>query len=276
MAIQQSPLFSNPTFQSPVIVTSSPFLTSTNSSVLNTLDPGQVFTFKGNDFLGPNTVLNNVDSFTRTASAQPDLFGRNPSSRNILQDTGNAVNQIFNANFGISSPVTVGGIPTTPGTIPGTPTGTGTGNNVFAPSPALLSDLLNYNPLMWDNPSATNVTLGTMDAFNKVMGGNGIFTPPVFNNGPLYPFLAPLQPSFSDVQISTVGGKVNNLPQALFFPNTAQSGSNLWNTSAIPTSGTSSSTGGTTSGNNLVLQQFAMMGMLALMMAAMDNNGSLG
>jgi len=279
MVIQQSALFSNPTFQSPVVALNSPFLTSTNSAVLNGMNPGQVFTFKGNDFLGPATVQNNVDTFSRTASAQPDLFGRNPSSMNVLQNTADAVDQIFNANFGISSPIT-GNMPaTTSGATVGTttiPNGAVFGNIVSTPSPALLSDLLNYNPLMWDNPSATNVTLGTMDSFNKVMGGNGIFTPPVFNNGPLYPFIAPIQPSFSDVQISTLGGQVNNLPQALFFPDTAQSGSNLWNTTFVPTAVVpSSTTSGTTSNNNPMMQQFAMMGMFALMMASMNNNGSL-
>lgn len=282
MVIQQSAFFANPTFQGPVLQTNSPFLTSTNSSILNTMDPGQVFTFKGNDFLGPNTVLNNIDTFTRTASAQPDLFGKNPSSTNIMQNTANAVNQIFNANFGISSPIT-GNMP---GTMSGSTTGTTTipngvvfGNVVSTPSPALLSDLLNYNPLMWDNPSATNVTLGTMDSFNKLMGGNGIFTPAVFNNGPLYPFLAPIQPSFSDVRISTLGGQVNNLPQALIFPDTAQSGSNLWSTAFVPTAVVPSSTtsgvlsNGTTANNNQALQQFAVIGMMAMLMASMSNNG---
>lgn len=259
------------------------------SGQLNSSDPGQVFTTKGTDFLSPDTVLTNIDSFSSGANNTDVFFGKNPSSADIVNDTTKIMQNILNANFGVSLfPTTTSGTTTTtttlaPGTATAGITGTGTGSAtngsvvVATPSDALLSDLQNYNPLMWQDPSATNVNLGTMDAFNRLMGGNGIFTPPVFNNGPLYPYMAPVPPSFSNVSISTLGTTSNSLPEFMLFPNTAQTGSPLWNTTTVPLTGTNTGTttiGGTTTGTTTTSIQpiAAIIGYFAILLASLKNN----
>jgi len=260
------------------------------TSQLTSSDPGQVFTFKGNDFLSPANIQGNVDSFSKWDVAGTDMFGKNPNSKAILNITKKTANQIFTNPFGVANPanpVAANGFTSTATVPAGTIAGNGNGGAVLpgvviqTPSPALLSDLANYNPVMWVNPSASNVTLGTMDAFSKVMGGNGIFTPPVFNNGPLYPYIAPLQPPFRDVNVSTLGGQVHSLPQSLIFPNTAQSGSNLWNTitpanAAVPVNTTSNGIGGTAQTGNMttMLSIFAQLWATVIQSSQTPSTGS--
>jgi len=83
----------------------------------------------------------------------------------------------------------------------------------------LLSDLLNYNPLMWMNPTANNIGLGTMDAVNKIAGAGSIFKVPLAN-GPLFPFFSPTPPSFINATgpTTTINGSIGGLSAELFFP----------------------------------------------------------
>lgn len=213
MAIQQTAFFATPV------------ITPTNNAQLNTMDPGLVFNTKGNDFLSPNTILNNTDTFSGQANAGDNIFGKNPSSIDILNVTRDNENNIFNGTFGVAAFTQPNGtqINTPPGTILG-------GTIVQTPSAAFLSDLGNFNPLMWLNPSASNVTLGTMDSASKILGGSGIFSPPISDSGNLFPFIAPQQAPFGGFKVPTNGSNtVNNLNQALIFPNTAQTGSPLFN-----------------------------------------------
>jgi hypothetical protein len=260
-------------------------------SFLTSGDPGQVFTFKGNDFLSPGNIQGNVDQFSKTNMAPPDMFGKNPDSGDILNITQRTAQNIFSSPFGVTNFADPGtafnsaGVTTAPVFTTATPVasaGVISGQVVKIPSPALVSDMVNFNPLMWVNPSASNVTLGIMDSFNKVMGGNGIFTPPVFNNNILFPFIGPTPPPFSNVTVSTLGGgdnKANTLNEALLFPNTAQSGSNLWNTFLVPRNSTTTTlnsngtTTTTTTTNNAPISPFGLVtGMFALLWASVNRN----
>ncbi|WP_373533364.1 hypothetical protein [Vampirovibrio sp.] len=93
------------------------------------------------------------------------------------------------------------------------------GGNFLTPSASLNQDLANFNPLIWTDPSATNVLIGTMDATNKIFGGNGLFQPNLVP--PLFPAITRSQPPFNNF-VTPV------LQQAQLFPQTFLSGSPLF------------------------------------------------
>jgi hypothetical protein len=213
-------------------------VSSGSAAKLNSSDPGQVFTFRGNDFLSPNTVLTNVNNFSKGANGGGDILGRNPSSNDILSITNRSAQDIFGANFG--APVAAQQVNPFTGTVVNvnganfSPNATVFGAVTQTPSAAFLSDLANFNPLIWLNPSASNVTLGTMDSTNKIFGGNGLFPPAVNNGPPLFPFISPPQAPFSNFNIPFVGNRVTTLSQAQLFPITADTGSPFFNTTVTP------------------------------------------
>lgn len=145
--------------------------TFANPTIDSGILAGGVFDGRGHDFLHPDDILGNVHDFSQgvspvdSSNLMVQLVGSNPISQNsnsssVLSSTNGTLNNIFSANFGSS---------------------------VLTPSASLTSDLANFNPLIWENPNSLNVQLGTMDAANKIFGGNGLFTPNLVP--PLYPYL---------------------------------------------------------------------------------------
>jgi hypothetical protein len=151
-----------------------------NPTIDSGINAGGVFDGRGHDFLDPDDILKTVDGFsqgvTPTSSSNSSFLplGTNPiaqnaNSFNVLSSTNGNLNTIFAPNFG---------------------------NSLLNPSPRPNQDLSNFNPLIWENPNSTNVLLGTMDAINKIFGGNGLFQPnPV---PPLFPSNRQPQPPFND------------------------------------------------------------------------------
>lgn len=239
MSIQSSsfsPFFTQQSF-------SSPSITSGESA-------GAVFDGRGNDFLSPKDILGDVHDFStsvRPIGSGSSVFGKNPDSSFILGKTNSALDDILNGSFGVNlaAPIVaqpaISGITSVPvvGTaiVPGAlvTNTTVVGQAFQTPSPALVRDLSNFNPLIWQNPSSTNVLLGTMDAQNKIFGGQGLFNPPIFNQFPLFPFIAPPSAPFNNFQIPIPGqGGVINLQQAQLFPTTFVTGSPFFNTFIQP------------------------------------------
>ena len=229
-----------------------------NAALLASNDPGQVFTFKGTDFLSPNTTLKNINQFGKSIDAGgTDIFGKNPSSRDILTITANTAQSIFSSTFGL--PVT-GQTASASGTANGAGAGFLLNNNGLSlvtqsPSPALLSDLANFNPNIWQNPSATNVNFGIMDATNKLFGGSGLFPASVSTGSTLFPFFTPPPPPFSQLNIPINGTHVTTLDQAQLFPVTAETGSPFFITNVTPLTGANGSP-------NTVAQLFNLLGSL--------------
>jgi hypothetical protein len=172
--------------------------TTLNSSSL----PGGVFDGRGNDFLHPRDILGSVNDFSRGISsgggnASFSILGNNPIPKNanpvsVLNGTTGLIGNILSPSFG---------------------------SNIFTPSPSLNQDLAEFNPLIWQNPNSLNVLLGTMDASNKIFGGNGLIQPNLVP--PLYPFLTPVIPPFQNF-VTPVAS------QAQLFPNTFLNGSPLF------------------------------------------------
>jgi hypothetical protein len=239
MSIQSTsfnPLFSQQSVSSPTL--------SSGSSA------GMVFDGQGNDFLSPKDILNNVHNFSgsvKPIGSGSSVFGKNPDSSFILGKTSSVLDDILHGSFGVnlaapivthpSAPV-VASVPVVGTAV--TPAVVATNTTVFgqafqAPSPALIRDMTNFNPLVWSNPNPTNILLGSMDAQSKIFGGNGIFTPPIFNQFPLFPFIAPPAVPYNNFQIPIPGhGGVNNLQQAQMFPTTFITGSPFFNTFVQP------------------------------------------
>jgi hypothetical protein len=144
------------------------------------IQAGGVFDGRGHDFLDPDDILRSVNGFSQSVaptSASNSNFlplGTNPiaqnaNSSNVLNSTNGGLNTIFAPNFGSSQ---------------------------LTPSAARNRDLVNFNPLIWENPTPNNVLLGTMDAASKILGGNGLFQPnPV---PPLFPAINQPQPPFNN------------------------------------------------------------------------------
>jgi hypothetical protein len=211
---------------------------------ISSLDAGNVFDGQGNDFLSPKDILSNVDDFSGSINfGGGDAFGKNPSAKAVLTDTNSSLDDILNGSFGVNLAAPIAPSPFVAGAVPVTAVGfapVATNTTVLAqavqtPSPALIRDLSNFNPMIWQNPNPSNILLGTMDAQNKIFGGSGIFQPPVFNQYPLYPFIAPPSAPYSGFNISIPGfGGVTNAQQAQFFPTTFVTGSPFFNTSIQP------------------------------------------
>lgn len=151
-----------------------------NPTIDSGIQAGGVFDGRGHDFLDPDDILRSVNGFsqgvTPTNSSNSSFLplGTNPinqnaNSFNVLNSTNGSLNTIFTPNFGSSQ---------------------------LTPAAAFNRELGNFNPLIWENPSSNNVLLGTMDATNKIFGGNGLFQPnPV---PPLFPATNQPQPPFNN------------------------------------------------------------------------------
>jgi hypothetical protein len=212
------------------------------------------FDGQGNDFLSPKNILNNVHDFSSGLSPVTsnnnfvlidDDFGRNANAKTVLRGTNSTLNDIFSPTFGANLiptalQVSPASVQTT--SVPGLST-SGTlvntnsvllGQVTQTPSASLLRDLSNFNPLVWQNPNSTNVLLGSMDVQNKIFGGNGLF-PPVFNQYPLYPFIAPPATPYSGYTIPIPNNNgLTTLQQASTFPTTFLTNSPLFNTQITP------------------------------------------
>jgi|GEM_PF-3247083 len=208
-------------------------------SINSGISAGNVFDGQGNDFLSPNNVLGNVHDFTGSISpitsnnnfsVFSDPFGKNPKSSSLLKGTTASIKDILSPNFGLN----LLGTASSSGAVVQTTT-TVNGQIGKTPSNALIRDLGNFNPLIWQNPNSTNVMLGTMDAQNKIFGGNGLFTPPTFNQYPLYPFIALPSPPFSGntIPVPSQNG-INTLQQAQIFPTTFLTNSPFYNLTFQP------------------------------------------
>lgn len=217
---------------------------------------GSTFDGQGHDFLAPDKILGNVDDFSKSISPVTsnnnfvlisDAFGKNADARDILKGTSSTLNDIFSPTFGSSllapsvqvSPATVQAVPVSG--LTGTSGNLVTTNSVLlgrvtqTPSASLIQDLSSFNPLIWQNPNPTNILLGSMDAQNKIFGGNGLFTPPIFNQYPLYPFIAPPASPYSNYNIPIPNSNgLTTLQQAMMFPSSFVTNSPLYNTTITP------------------------------------------
>ena len=210
-----------------VIPTSSFFNSGLDSNQL-----GSVLDHKGTDFLSPKTILMDAHQVTTNLTNGDDTLGQNPSANLIQKATMSAVVDIFKAPTpigidtaqfnlfpGALTPVIPGVTSTTTATDKTETTVKKVDKTITASPSDLLSDLLNYNPLMWMNPTANNIGLGTMDAVNKIAGAGSIFKVPLAN-GPLFPFFSPTPPSFINATgpTTTINGSIGGLSAELFFP----------------------------------------------------------
>jgi hypothetical protein len=241
-----------------------------SSPTISALNAGTVFDGQGNDFLSPSNIMGNVDDFSQSIRFGGDALGKNPSAVDVLGNTNSTLSGILTGSFGVNLAAPIvsapsGGIvgvstpvaitqQSTQGTV--TTNTTLLGQAVQTPSPALIRDLSNYNPLIWQNPSPSNILLGSMDAQNKIFGGSGLFqtgsatqsglsqiglstqpslfqtgTSNNFNQFPLYPYIGLPNAPYSGININipTQGG-VTNYQQAALFPTTFVTGSPFYNT----------------------------------------------
>ena len=193
---------------------------------------GSVLDHKGTDFLSPKTILMDAHQVTTNLTNGDDTLGQNPSANIIQKGTMSAFVDIlkaptpigidtaqFNLFPGALTPVIPGVTPTTTVADKTDTPVKKVDKTITASPPDLLSDLLNYNPLMWMNPTANNIGLGTMDAVNKIAGAGSIFKVPL-SNGPLFPFFSPTPPSFINAAVptTTINGSIGGLSAELFFP----------------------------------------------------------
>jgi hypothetical protein len=210
-----------------VIPTSSFFNSGLDANPL-----GSVLDHKGTDFLSPKTILMDAHQVTTNLTNGDNTLGQNPSANLIQKGTMSALVDIlkaptpigidtaqFNLFPGALTPV-LPGVTSAATTADKTETPVKNVNKTITASPAdLLSDLLNYNPLMWMNPTANNIGLGTMDAVNKIAGAGSIFKAPLAN-GPLFPFFSTTPPTFTNATgpTTTINGSIGGLSAGLFFP----------------------------------------------------------
>lgn len=219
------------------------------------LASASTFDGQGNDFLSPKNIMGNVHDFSTGLSPVTsnnnfvlidDDFGRNANAKTVLRGTNSTLSDIFSPTFGASllgpavqvSPTSVQATSVPGLTADGTLVNTNSvllGQVTQTPSPALIRDLGNFNPLIWQNPNSTNVLLGSMDAQSKIFGGGGLFNPPIFNQYPLYPFIAPPPTPYSGYTIPIPNSNgLTTLQQASTFPTTFLTNSPLFNTQITP------------------------------------------
>lgn len=215
---------------------------STNIGRYNPLDrqssTGSVETFdgEGSDFLSPNRILNEVDDFTSgintiTSPGQivifADPYDNTADAEEILRDTNRSLDSIFSPSF-IKKPNNSG----YPGYSEYQPDKYDNWGNTSTNT--YIADLANYNPLIWKNPSPTNIMLGTMDSANVVFGGSGLVPRPLAKSPfPLYPFIQkpgiPFQ-QYSSQQPYGYGKSyrlIDTFKEAQLFPKTFAAGQPL-------------------------------------------------
>lgn len=180
------------------VPTTSLNLTVTQKATSGGIDSGAaaggVFNGKGNDFLDPNKILNNVNGFSggvgtitsHTPNSQVAFlnpFGQNAESTAILGGTNSGINKImngaFNINFTLPFINTPGGLVPDLGINPD-PTKIVLATTAFSngvQAPAGVIDPRNSNPLIWHNPSASEILLGGLTGQAGVLGGGVSFPP---------------------------------------------------------------------------------------------------
>jgi hypothetical protein len=209
-----------------------------NSQASATKPEINIFDRQGSDFLDPSKILREVDHFSdklgtvthpQLFTLNTDTFDTKADAEEIASDTNRELDKVFsgtlisdavaNSALGTGASATTGldntGLDTVFGLGAGNTLGggffTGLGSNTLVatnvrPSNAFLEDLLHFNPLIWKNPSATNVLFGTMDAQNVVYGGTGFLPRPFVNSPiPLFPFITPPGTPFNDLLSTGTG-----------------------------------------------------------------------
>ncbi len=158
---------------------------------------GNIFDGRGNDFLDPDNLAGSVTSFSgsirpvrsNTLTARlvgSNFFGKHPDAADILSGTNGLLNRINSPSFGagliITPPVVADGsgnlIPNL-GANPD-PTKITLFTNFFSQNVNPFNSVFdprNFNPLQWQNPSAANILLGSMNASATVLNGGNIFPP---------------------------------------------------------------------------------------------------
>lgn len=198
-----------------------------------TENPGAELDGKGNDFLDPDTIQNTTDQFTGKISpvtsntltnqiAPTDPFGKNPDANDILKNTDALLNGTFSSTNPIIFPVPLVPYPFIQpvpdlGMNPD-PTRIVLSSTFFSNGvspPGNFHDPFNLQPLLWKNPGADEILLGSLGAQNNLLTGRPILSPPVnprdeflFNlwrgSGSPWipaPTLPPLAPAFQNFNV---------------------------------------------------------------------------
>ena len=188
----------------PVPLTSSAAGTRPTSVTIDGgVNTGNVFDGRGSDFLDPDNLGGTITDFS--GSIRPvtsntlsgrliggDPLGKNPDSSDIMARTQSLLNRINSPNFGITlgsaPPVIINqagqAIPDL-GVNPD-PTKINLFSGFFSSqiSPVnSTNSITNFNPLLWNDPTATNILLGTNNSISTVLNGGNIFSNPTGSTG---------------------------------------------------------------------------------------------